>query len=131
MPVDPTIPFAAPVMARASVIRLVTMWLMSACSVVLTGFVPMAHAATTMPPMLDINAQCEATHRKNADAMSECVVAESEARADILRRWDKLPEATAAGCLKVKSKGKRLSYVALGKCLGDDAADRSPAAVKR
>ena len=131
MPVDPTIPFAAPIMARASLTRLVTIWLVPTCLVLLTGFVPAAHAATTMPPMLDINTQCEAAHRKNADAMSECVVAESEARADILRRWDKVPEATAAGCLKVKSKGKRLSYVALGKCLGDDAADRSPTAAKK
>ena len=131
MPVGPTIPFAAPVTARASVTRLVAMWLTSTCLVLLTGFVPAAHAATTMPPMLDINAQCEIAHRKNADAMSECVVAESEARADILRRWDKLPETTAAGCLKVKNKGKRLSYVTLAKCLGDDAADQTPAAARK
>ncbi len=131
MPVGPTIPFAAPVMSRASATRLVSTCLALTCLVVLPGFVLDTHAATTMPPMLDINTQCEAAHRKNVDAMSECVVAESEARAGILRRWDKIPEATAAGCLKTNRKGKRLSYVALAKCLGDDAADQPPTAVKK
>ena len=62
--------------------------------------------------------------------MSECVVAESEARADILQKWDKVPEAAAASCLKLTRKSKRLPYVALVKCLGTDAPEQAPAAAK-
>ena len=94
-----------------------------------TCVVPPVRAATAMPPLLDINAQCEAAHRKNADAMSECVVAESEARADILRKWDKVPDATATNCLKLGRKSKQRPYVALAKCLDDDAPRPSPASV--
>ena len=88
-----------------------------------------AHAATTMPPLVDINALCEAAHKKNVDAISECVVAESEARARILQTWDKVPDAKAASCLKSSRKSARLPYVALAKCLGNDASDQ--AATKR
>ena len=95
-----------------------------------TGYLLEAHAAKTAPPMLDINAQCEAVHKKNADAMSECVVAESEARADVLQKWDKVPDATAAGCLKLLGKGKRHPYGILAKCLADDAPRPTPAAAK-
>ena len=97
----------------------------------LVCFSPGAGAATTMPPLLDINARCEAAHRKNADAMSECVVAESEARATILRGWDKVPDAKAASCLKSSLKNARGPYATLAKCLGDDVAERSPAAAKK
>ncbi len=90
-----------------------------------------ARAATTMPPLLDINAQCEAAHGKNADAMSECVVAESEARAAVLQRWDKVPEATAGACLKLSRKVKRRPYVTLAKCLADDGSGPAPAAAKK
>ena len=86
-----------------------------------------AQAATTMPPLLDINARCEAAHKKNVDAMSECVVAESEARAAILRTWEKVPDAKAAGCLKLSRKSVRSPYVTLAKCLGDDAPDQAAA----
>ncbi len=89
-----------------------------------------AQAATTMPPLLDINARCEAAHRKNVDAMSECVVAESEARATILRTWDEVPEAKASACLKASRKNERSPYVTLAKCLGDEASNQAPAAKK-
>ena len=87
-----------------------------------------ADAATTTPPLLDINARCEAAHKKNVEAISECVVAESEARATVLRTWDKVPEAKAASCLKLNRKITRSPYVTLVKCLGDDASDQAPAA---
>ena len=106
--------------------------LAAACLVVFClapGHVPSAaNAATTMPPLLDINARCEAAHKKNVDAMSECVVAESEARAAILRTWDKVPDAKAANCLKLSRKSARGPYVTLAKCLGDDASVQSAAA---
>ena len=77
-------------------------------------------AATIAPPFLDINAQCEAAHRKNVEAISECVVAESEARSEVLQKWDKVADADAATCLKSSRKSKRLPYVALAKCLSAD-----------
>ncbi len=95
-----------------------------------------AVAATSAPPFLDINAQCEAAHRKNVDAISECVVAESEARSEILQKWDKVPDADAATCLKSSRKSKRLPYVALAKCLSTEVgaketAAKAPSSVKR
>ena len=80
----------------------------------------MTVAATIAPPFLDINAQCEAAHHKNVEAISECVVAESEARSEVLREWAKVSDADATTCLKSSRKSKRLPYVALARCLSTD-----------
>ena len=81
-----------------------------------------APAATIAPPMLDITHQCNAIARKNATLMSECVVAESEARADLLTHWAKLPDASVERCIKQGRKAKRQPYVAMQRCLSPDIA---------
>ena len=128
-------PLAAPATGRPAPVRRALVRRVLVCSAmvcpVLIGSAPATRAATTMPPLLDINARCEAAHRKNADAMSECVVAESEARSTILRGWDKVSDAKAASCLKSSLKNARGPYVALAKCLGNDVAEQAPPAAKR
>ena len=81
-----------------------------------------AAATTIAPPMLDITHQCNAMAHKNATLMSECVVAESEARADLLTHWTKLPDDAVERCLKLGRKAKRQPYVAMQKCLSPDIA---------
>ena len=88
-------------------------------------FGPVARATTLAPPMLDITHQCEATAKHNATAMSECVVAESEARADLLQHWDKLPDDNVVKCIKFGRKAKRQPYTAMEKCLAPDIAAAS------
>ncbi len=88
-------------------------------------------AATIAPPMLDITRQCDATARHNVTAMSECVVAESEARADLLQHWDKLPDGDVDRCVKLGHKAKRQPYTAMEKCLASAIAQSgAPTAVK-
>lgn len=70
--------------------------------------------------MHDIAAQCGASTRRNVTAMSECIVAESEARAEVLSRWDKLSDASAEKCLKLGTKAKtnkKYPYSTLAKCV--------------
>lgn len=82
-------------------------------------------AATIAPPMLDITHQCDAVSRHNVTAMSECVVAESEARADLLQHWDKLPDDDVDKCVKLGRKAKRQPYTAMEKCLAADISQTS------
>ena len=89
-----------------------------------------ARATTFAPPMLDIARQCNALAHKNTALMSECVVAESEARADLLQHWSKLPDASVEQCLKAGKKVKRQPYVALEKCLSPDLAASAAAPAK-
>ena len=91
--------------------------------VLLGAGVPVTASANTFaPPMLDIAKQCNAMAHKNTTLMSECVVAESEARADLLQHWDKLPNASVERCLKAGKTVKRQPYVALEKCLSPEIA---------
>ena len=88
-------------------------------------------AATIAPPMLDITRQCDANTRHNVTAMSECVVAESEARADLLQHWDKLADVDVDKCVKLGRKAKRQPYTAMEKCLASAIAlSGAPIAVK-
>lgn len=91
-----------------------------------------APANTFAPPMLDIARQCNAMAHKNTQLMSECIVAESEARADLLQHWDKLPDASVERCLKLNAKAKKQPYVAMEKCLSPElsAAAGAPAEKK-
>ena len=73
------------------------------------------------PPMLDISAQCGRVFR-SASAMSECVVAESEARAELLSHWGKYTDAGAERCIKLGQKAKRQPYTAMAKCLEPETA---------
>lgn len=82
-----------------------------------------AGAATIAPPMLDITRQCDANTRHNVTAMSECVVAESEARAEILQKWDKLSDASAQKCIKIGHKARKLPYTAMAKCFSVEPVD--------
>ena len=75
------------------------------------------HAAALSPPMLDIARQCGANSGRNTTAMSECVVAESEARSEVLQGWNALDDAAAERCIKASRKAKRLPYSALSKCM--------------
>ena len=84
-----------------------------------------ASAATIAPPMLDITHQCDAVTKHNVTAMSECVVAESEARADLLQHWGKLPDDNVEKCVKFGRKAKRQPYTAMEKCLAPDIAAAS------
>ncbi len=94
-----------------------------------------AQAAALSPPMLDISRQCGANSGRNTTAMSECVVAESEARSEVLQGWSKLDDAQAERCIKLGRKAKRLPYSALSKCVtategvreGQPARERSDA----
>ena len=79
-------------------------------------------AATIGPPMLDIPHQCESGSRHNATALSECIVAESEARAEVLQNWTKYSDDRAEKCIKAGRKAKRLPYTAMAKCLSVEAA---------
>lgn len=74
-------------------------------------------AAALSPPMLDITRQCGANSGRNTTAMSECVVAESEARSMVLQGWSTLDDAQAEHCIKLSRKAKRLPYSALSKCI--------------
>ena len=87
----------------------------------------LASAATIAPPMLDVTHQCNTIAHRNATLMSECVVAESEARADLLAHWTKLPDDAVERCIKLGRKAKRQPYVAMQKCLSPDIAAASAA----
>ena len=76
-----------------------------------------AAAADIPPPMLDITRQCDAASRHNVRAMSECVVAESEARAELLSNWSKYSDTSADKCIKVGHKAKRQPYTPRAKCM--------------
>ena len=67
---------------------------------------------------------------RNTTLMSECVVAESEARADLLQHWAKLPDDAVARCLKAGRTVKRQPYVALEKCLSPELAATAAAPAK-
>ncbi len=73
------------------------------------------------PPMLDISAQCGRQFH-SASAMSECVVAESEARAELLSHWAKYTDVGAERCIKLGLKAKRQPYTAMAKCLQPETA---------
>ena len=89
-------------------------------------------AATIAPPMLDISRQCNAMAHRNTQLMSECIVAESEARADLLQHWNKLPDASVERCIKLGAKAKRQPYVAMENCLAPDiAATAAPTPEKK
>ena len=91
------------------------------------------HATDFAPPMLDISAQCGRNFH-SASAMSECVVAESEARAELLSHWGKYTDAGAQKCISVGRKAKRQPYTAMAKCLEPEttaAAAAQPASEKR
>ena len=90
-------------------------------------FASIGEAATIGPPMLDITRQCGANTHHNVTAMSECVVAESEARSEILQEWNKVSDASAEKCTKASRKAKRFPYMAMAKCLSDEMP--APAAV--
>lgn len=83
------------------------------------------HATDLAPPMLDISAQCGRATR-GASAMSECVVAESEARAELLSHWAKYSDAGADKCIKLGRKAKRQPYTAMAKCLEPETAAVAP-----
>lgn len=90
------------------------------------------HATNYAPPMLDISAQCGRNFH-SASAMSECVVAESEARAELLSHWAKYTDAGAQKCITVARKAKRQPYTAMAKCLEPEttAAAAQPASEKK
>ena len=90
-----------------------------------------AAAASIAPPMLDISRQCNAMAHRNTQLMSECIVAESEARADLLQHWSKLPDASVERCIKLGAKAKRQPYVAMETCLSPDIAATAAAPEKR
>ena len=91
-------------------------------AVLIVGVAEVACAADIAPPMLDISRQCDASSRHNVRAMSECVVAESEARAELLQNWTKYSDSNAEKCIKAGRKAKRLPYTAMVKCMSPDAA---------
>lgn len=82
----------------------------------------LVRATELAPPMLDISRQCDASSRHNVRAMSECVVAESEARAELLQNWSKISDGNAQKCIKAGRKAKRLPYSTMAKCLSVDAS---------
>lgn len=91
-----------------------------------------ARATDFAPPMLDVSALCGRSFH-NASAMSECVVAESEARAELLSHWAKYTDAGAQKCIAIGRKAKRQPYTAMAKCLEPEttAAAAQPASAKR
>ena len=105
-----------------------TRWILAFLAGGLWGSPVASHAATIAPPMLDVTHQCNAIAHRNATLMSECVVAESEARADLLSHWSKLPDEAVERCIKLGRKTKRQPYVAMEKCLSSDLA--GPAATQ-
>ena len=86
-----------------------------------------AAATDFAPPMLDISTQCGRNFH-SASAMSECVVAESEARAELLSHWAKYTDAGADKCIKLGRKAKRQPYTAMAKCLEPETAAAGPPA---
>ena len=80
--------------------------------------------------MFDITHQFDAASRHNATAMSECVVAESEARADMLQNWSKYSDDEAERCIRFGRKAKRQPYSAMVKCLSVQSAS-APASAAR
>ncbi len=86
-------------------------------------------AATIGPPLFDITRQCDAGARHNATAMSECVVAESEARSELLQHWSKYTDDGAETCIKLGRKAKRLPYTAMAKCLSIETRSVGSSAV--
>ncbi len=92
---------------------------------------PVVAAATFAPPMLDISRQCNAMAHRNTQLMSECIVAESEARADLLQHWNKLPDASVERCLKLNAKVKKQPYVAMEKCLSPELSAAAAPGEKR
>ncbi len=92
-----------------------------AAAAVLLVLTAAARATTFAPPMLDISAQCGRNFH-SASAMSECVVAESEARAELLSHWAKYSDAGADKCIKLGHKAKRQPYTAMAKCLESETA---------
>ncbi len=92
-----------------------------AAAVLMLALPAAAHATDVAPPMLDISAQCGRTFH-SASAMSECVVAESEARAELLSHWAKYTDAGADKCMKLGRKAKRQPYTAMAKCLEPETA---------
>ena len=95
-----------------------------ACIAVMAGA---AGAAQVAPPMFDITRQCDAASRHNATAMSECVVAESEARAELLQNWAKYADDGVEKCIRTGRKATRRPYAALAKCLSPGPVAGGPA----
>ncbi len=89
-----------------------------------------AHAADIAPPMLDISLQCGRIFH-SASSMSECVVAESEARAELLSHWAKYTDSGAEKCIKTSRKAKRQPYTAMAKCLELETIAAQPTADKK
>lgn len=85
-----------------------------------------AAAASIAPPMLDITHQCETGGKRSSSAMSECVVAESEARAEILQKWNSVSDASAEKCIKTGRKGKKMPYTSIARCLSNEASIAPP-----
>ena len=97
----------------------------------LLASVSVVHASNFAPPMLDISAQCGRNFH-SASAMSECVVAESEARAELLSHWAKYTDAGAQKCIAIGRKAKRQPYTAMAKCLEPETtAAAQPASEKK
>ena len=88
-----------------------------ASAILLVALGTAAQAAALSPPMLDISRQCGANSGRNTTAMSECIVAESEARSEVLQGWGRLDNPQAERCIKISRKAKRLPYSALSKCM--------------
>lgn len=81
-----------------------------------------ARAATVPPPLLDITRQCDQITHRNATAMSECVVQESEARAEVLQKWERFSNGDAQRCIKLAGKARKYPYTTMAKCLAAPAA---------
>lgn len=93
-------------------------------------------AATVPPPLLDITRQCDQITHRNATAMSECVVQESEARAEVLQKWERFSNGDAQRCIKLAGKARKYPYTTMAKCLAEPAASpgvapTAPVATKR
>ncbi len=87
-----------------------------------------AGAAQIGPPMFDVTRQCDIASRHNATAMSECIVAESEARADLLQNWAKYSDDGAERCIKAGRKAVRRPYAAMAKCMSPELTAHGKAA---
>ena len=83
-------------------------------------------AAQIGPPLFDVTRQCDANSHRNVRAMSECVVAESEARAGLLQNWSRYSDSNAEKCIAVGRKEKRLPYTAMAKCMSVQTALTKP-----
>ena len=86
-----------------------------------------ARATDLAPPMLDVARLCDNSSRHDMRAMSECVVAESEARAQMLQNWGRYSNTAAEKCIKVGRKTKRMPYDAMARCLSAETASAAPA----